>query len=182
MAEVFSTFELAQGTAAPAFALPDADGKITSFQEAAGNMGTLVIFACNHCPYIIHLANKLSEFSKELSAQNIATIAINSNDIVRYPADSPEKMKLFSKEYAWDFPYLLDESQDIARAFGAACTPDFFLFDSQNRLFYTGQFDDSRPHKGKASGCDLRLAVAEMLQGKVPMKGRPASGCSIKWK
>ncbi|WAC19457.1 thioredoxin family protein [Luteolibacter sp. SL250] len=184
MAEVLSTFQLKQGDSAPEFSLPDAWGKIVSRAETAGKRGLLVIFACNHCPFVIHLADAVGSLAEEISAEGVGTVAINSNDLANYPQDGPEFMKTFAPEHGWKFPYLLDESQDVARAYGAACTPDFFLFDGGGRLFYAGQFDDTRPKKGQeAHGGDLREAVRRMLAGESAMeRPYPSSGCNIKWK
>ncbi|QTN32306.1 thioredoxin family protein [Akkermansiaceae bacterium] len=182
MAEVTSTFELRYGDNAPGFELPDAWKKTHAIRDVAGKNGTIVVFACNHCPFVIHLAEKLGELAKELSEKGVGTVAINSNDLEKYPQDGPEAMKDFARESGWGFPYLLDRSQDIAKQYGAACTPDFFLFDAEGRLMYAGQFDESRPGRGTATGDDLRAAVAKMLDGEVPKKGIPSSGCNIKWK
>ncbi len=152
--------------------------------ETAGARGLVVIFACNHCPFVIHLADAVGEFAREVSDQGVNTVAINSNDLEKYPQDGPEPMKAFAAECGWDFPYLLDESQEVAKAHGAACTPDFFLFNSDGKLFYTGQFDDSRPRSGQQPhGGDLREAVRRMLGGEQPLaRPYPSSGCNIKWK
>lgn len=183
MAEVNSTFELRFRDYAPPFDLPDARGKKHSLRDVAGEEGTVVVFACNHCPFVIHLAKELGELSKEISAQGVNTVVINSNDLERYPQDGPEPMLRFAEEHGWDFPYLIDESQMVAKSYGAACTPDFFLFNCEGQLAYAGQFDASRPRSGeKATGDDLRNAVAKMLAGEAPDKGIPSSGCNIKWK
>ena len=184
MSEVQSSFQMAVGTSAPDFSLPDADGQIVTRAEAAGEGGLLVFFACNHCPFVIYLADAMGEFAREISAQGVNTVAINSNDFERYPQDRPELMKAFAGEHGWEFPYLLDESQQVAKAHGAACTPDFFLFNSAGKLFYTGQFDDSRPRSGlEPHGGDLREEVRRMLGGEQPMaRPYPSSGCNIKWK
>ncbi len=184
MAETLSTFQLGRGAAAPDFSLPDADGKVTGFSEVMGKSGLLVVFACNHCPFVIHLATELGVFAKEIAAREIGTVVINSNDLENYPQDGPEHMKTFAKERGWEFPYLLDESQQVAKAYGAACTPDFFLFDGGGKLFYAGQFDETRPRSGKAPhGGDLREAVRRLLDGEPPVpKPYPSSGCNIKWK
>jgi thiol-disulfide isomerase/thioredoxin len=144
----------------------------------------MVVFACNHCPYVIHLADALGDFAREIALQGVGTVAINSNDLERYPQDGPELMKSFSVARHWDFPYLLDESQEVAKAYGAACTPDFFLFDAEGKLFYAGQFDDSRPRSGvEPHAGDLREAVRRMLGGEAPLvRPYPSSGCNIKWK
>jgi peroxiredoxin len=184
MSEVLSSFLLKPGASAPDFSLPDADGKIVTRTDASGASGLLVVFACNHCPFVIHLADALGDFAREISVQGVNTLAINSNDIEKYPQDGPEEMKLFAAERHWEFPYLIDASQEVAKAYGAECTPDFFLFDGSGKLFYAGQFDDSRPRGGKqAHGGDLREAVRRMLVGEAPLaRPYPSSGCNIKWK
>lgn len=184
MSEVLSTFRLHPGDMIPDFNLPDADGNLMSRDGLAGAGGLLVVFACNHCPFVLHLAEALGDLAREIAEQGIHTVAINSNDVERYPQDGPEQMKAFAAEKRWDFPYLIDESQDTAKAFGAACTPDFFLSDAAGRLFYAGQFDDSRPRSGRdAHGGDLREAVRRMLDGEEPLaRPYPSSGCNIKWK
>ncbi len=184
MAEVLSTFSLRPGDAAPSFSLPDADGKFHSLDGFRGGMGLLVVFACNHCPFMVHLAKALGDFAREVGADRVATVAISSNDVEKYPADAPEKMREFAEESGWEFPYLYDETQEVAKAYGAACTPDFFLFDHELRLYYAGQFDASRPQNGSTpTGEDLRAAVKGMLAGEEPpARPYPSSGCNIKWK
>jgi peroxiredoxin len=183
MALAFSTHELRVGDNAPPFELPDAWGKRHSLRDVAGKEGTLVVFACNHCPFVIHLAKELGELAREISVKGVNTVVINSNDLVNFPQDGPLPMRDFAQEYGWDFPYLIDESQTVAKSYGAACTPDFFLFNAEGRLSYAGQFDGARPRSGeKATGDDLRDAAGVMLAGKAPKKGVPSSGCSIKWK
>jgi len=183
MAEVFSTFELNYGDNAPHFELPDAWGRRHSLRDVAGKEGLIVVFACNHCPFVIHLAKELGELAMDFSARGVNTVAINSNDLAKYPQDGPNHMMDFAREYGWDFPYLIDESQMVAKAYGAACTPDFFLFDAEGRLAYAGQFDATRPSSSeKATGDDLRDALYKMPVGEAPIKGIPSSGCSIKWK
>lgn len=184
MSEVLSSFFLKPGAPAPDFALPDADGEIVTRTDAAGERGLLVVFACNHCPFVIHLADALGDFAREITAQGVNTVAINSNDIEKYPRDGPEEMKVFAAKRRWEFPYLIDASQEVAKAYGAECTPDFFLFDGSGSLFYAGQFDDSRPRGGQqAHGGDLREAVRRMLGGEAPLaRPYPSSGCNIKWK
>ena len=184
MSEVQSSFQLNPGDNAPDFSLPDADGKIVARADAAGESGLLVIFACNHCPFVVHLADAVGQFAREILAQGVTTVAINSNDLEKYPQDGPEPMKAFEAARGWDVPYLLDESQQVAKAHGAVCTPDFFLFNNSAELFYTGQFDDSRPRSGLAPhGGDLREAVRRMLNGEQPLaRPYPSSGCNIKWK
>ncbi len=182
MSEVLSTFELKYGDNAPGFSLPDAWRKEHSLRDVAGKEGTVVVFACNHCPFVIHLAKELGELAKEASEKGVDTVVINSNDLEKYPQDGPEAMKDFAKESGWDFPYLIDRTQMVAKSYGAACTPDFFLFDAEGRMVYAGQFDESRPGRGEATGDDLRAAIGKMLAGEVPKKGVPSSGCNIKWK
>lgn len=184
MSEVQSTFQLRPGDSAPDFQLPDADGRLVSRGDAIGGAGLLVVFACNHCPFVVHVADTLGQVAKTLAAQGIGTVAINSNDLEKYPQDGPAEMKTFAAEHGWDFPYLLDESQDVAKSFGAACTPDFFLLRADGRLFYTGQFDDSRPRGGQeAHGGDIIEAARRMGAGEEPLaRPYPSSGCNIKWK
>jgi peroxiredoxin len=184
MPEVLSTFRLQPGDQAPDFSLPDASGAIVSRAAASGPAGLLVVFACNHCPFVIHLAAALGELAREISAQGVHTVAINPNDAQKYPQDAAEHMPAFTRQYRWDFPYLIDESQEVARAYGAACTPDFFLLDGAGHLAYAGQFDDTRPRSGMAPhGGDLRESVRRMIEGEQPLaRPYPSSGCSIKWK
>ena len=184
MSEVLSTFQLCPGDVAPDFTLPDFNNQLVARAEIAGVKGLLVVFACNHCPFVVHLAQALGDLAREMAPQGVNTVAINSNDIEKYPQDGPEPMKTFAAAQRWEFPYLLDETQAVAKAHGAACTPDFFLFDGAGRLFYTGQFDDSRPRSGKTPhGGDLREAVRRMLAGEQPLaRPYPSSGCNIKWK
>ncbi len=184
MSEVRSTFRLRISDAAPDFALPDASGRMISLQDAVGPHGLLVVFACNHCPFVIHLADALGEVARKLAAEGVHTVAINSNDTANYPQDAPALMPAFAKKHRWEFPYLVDESQAVALAYGAACTPDFFLFDGNKQLFYTGQFDPSRPRSNQtADGADMLAAARLMLDGKAaPARPYPSSGCNIKWK
>ena len=184
MSETKSTFQLTPGAAAPDFSLPDPSGKSHALTDLKGEKGTLVIFACNHCPYVIHLAEAISHLAADLKQQGINTIAISSNDVENYPADSPDKMTTFASESGWDFPYLYDESQEVAQAYAAACTPDFYLFDDELKLFYAGQFDSSRPKNEKpVTGADLRAATEALLQKQNPPSPTiPSSGCNIKWK
>ena len=184
MSEVRSTFRLQTGDAAPEFSLPDAAGHMVSLQDVAGLRGLLVVFACNHCPFVVHLADALGETARKLAEKGIHIVAINSNDIENYPQDAPSLMPTFAQKHRWEFPYLVDESQAVALAYGAACTPDFFLFDGNKQLFYTGQFDNSRPRSNQtADGADLLAAARLMLDGKPsPARPYPSSGCNIKWK
>lgn len=181
---VESTFSLKPGDLAPAFTLPDADGQHISLEEMSGSRGTLVVFACNHCPYVVHLARELGAWALQAADYGVRTVVINSNDLDAYPQDGPEFMKSFARENGWDFPYLVDATQQVAKAYGAACTPDFFLFDADLALYYAGQFDDSRPKNGSvATGADLQAAMMALLAGEVaPATCYPSSGCNIKWK
>lgn len=184
MSEVRSTFRLTTGDAAPAFSLPDAHGRMVSLHDAAGPQGLVVVFACNHCPFVVHLADALGDVARKLAAEGVRMIAINSNDTENYPQDAPSLMPAFAEKHHWEFPYLVDESQAVALAYGAACTPDFFLFDGKLQLFYTGQFDNSRPRSNQvADGAELLAAARLMLDGKSsPARPYPSSGCNIKWK
>ncbi|BCU75964.1 thioredoxin family protein [Luteolibacter sp. LG18] len=184
MAEVLSTFLLKPGDRAPHFSLPTADGIVTNLDDVLGANGLLVVFACNHCPYVVHLADALGDFAREIESRGVGTVAIVSNDLEKYPQDGPEHMKEFAATHAWDFPYLIDADQKVARAYAAACTPDFFLFDADLNLTYAGQFDDSRPRGGlQPTGGDLGEAVRRMIAGEPPMiRPYPSSGCNIKWK
>lgn len=184
MAETPSTRILPIGSHAPEFELPDARGNIHTLDDVRGPRGLLVMFVCNHCPFVVHLAQALCTFAKELDPQGVSVVAINSNDIERYPADSPDKMIEFSAKHAWDFPYLMDADQSVAHAYVAACTPDFYLFDGELKLTYCGQFDSARPRNTEpVTGQDLREAVSRMLSGQPPVDPqRPSTGCGIKWK
>lgn len=184
MSEVLSTFRLQSGDIAPDFSLPDAGGGSHTREQVMGPAGLLVVFACNHCPFVIHLADALGDLAREIAGSGVHTVAINPNDVERYPQDAAELMPAFAAEHGWDFPYLIDESQKTALAYGAACTPDFFLFDGLGRLFYAGQFDHSRPNSGvMADGGDLREAVRRMVNHEEPLvRPYPSSGCNIKWK
>lgn len=184
MAEVPSTRILPLGAPAPEFSLPDATGEVVTLADARGPKGLIVAFLCNHCPFVLHLAKDLSTFAATCEAKGIGFVGINANDVSRYPADSPEKMRAMVDQYGWTFPYLYDESQQVAQAYRAACTPDFYLFNADLALTYCGQFDDSRPKNGKPiSGESLRLAVQAVLDGQPPIaEQRPSTGCNIKWK
>lgn len=176
---------LALGTIAPEFRLKDTNSNDTySFEDLKGSKGTLVIFMCNHCPYVLHVLTEIIMIANDYRVQGIGVIAISSNDIVKFPQDAPEMMTEFAFQNKIDFPYLFDESQEAAKAFDAACTPDFFLFDNRDRLFYRGQLDDSRPNNGiPLSGSDLRSAIDALIYNrslKEPQK--PSVGCNIKWK
>jgi peroxiredoxin len=172
------------GTKAPDFALVNVDGRTVSLQDFSDAPALVVIFMCNHCPFVKHLADALARFAAEYMAKRVAVVGINSNDVANYPADSPEQMVREAEERGYQFPYLYDETQEVAKAYRAACTPDFYLFDRDRRLVYRGQFDDSRPDSGKPiTGADLRSAVDAVLAGKKPShEQRPSIGCNIKWK
>lgn len=183
MARTASTM-LELGTRAPAFALPDTDGNIVQLQSFADAPALLVVFLCNHCPFVIHIRDELARFARDYSARGLAIAGINANDVDRYPADAPAKMAEEKRKAGYVFPYLFDESQTAAIAYRAACTPDFFLFDRERRLVYRGQFDDSRPDSGiPVTGADLRAAADALLSGSpVSTEQKASIGCSIKWK
>lgn len=172
------------GTPAPDFSLPDPAGRKVSLSDFQGTPALLVMFICNHCPFVKHVRGELAKLVKEYQAKGVAAVGISSNDIVNYPADNPEKMAEEARDAGYTFSYLFDESQDIAKAYHAACTPDFFLFDKDQRLAYRGQLDDSRPSNGMpVTGRDLRAALDAVLAGKpAPAEQKPSIGCNIKWK
>ncbi len=172
------------GMLAPDFRLPDTEGHVIGLQDAKGAKGFLVMFICNHCPFVIHIRPQLAAVTAEYQRKGIAVFGINSNDVENYPADSPAKMKEERRNAKYEFPYLYDETQSVARAYQAACTPDFYLFDAQLRLVYRGQFDDSRPGSGApVTGSDLKRAMDDVLAGRKPDFDQKASlGCNIKWK
>jgi peroxiredoxin len=176
---------LALGTRASDFNLPDTiSGKIVSLNGIRSKTATVIIFLCNHCPYVKHIQNGLAAFVKEYQAKGISFAGISPNDITNYPEDSPEKMKEVAEEAGYTFPYLYDESQDVARAYNAACTPEFYVFDKDLKLVYRGQFDDSRPSLDiPVTGKDLRKALDNIIKGvAVDPNQKPSIGCSIKWK
>lgn len=183
MARVPSTM-LALGTRAPSFSLPTPDGEVVSLESFRESPALLVMFLCPHCPFVKHVRTGVSKFSREFQARGLGVVAINSNDIEQFPDDSPEKMAEEAKEVGYTFPYLFDESQEIAKQYEAACTPDFFLFDDKRRLVYRGQFDTSRPGNGiPVTGADLRAATEALLAGRpIPAEQTPSIGCNIKWK
>jgi peroxiredoxin len=173
------------GTKAPDFKLPDVvTGKTVSLSDFSGKKALLVMFICNHCPYVQHIKTELLKLGKDYANKDIAIAAISSNDVAGYPDDSPENLKKMAKELSFTYPYLYDESQDVAKRYAAACTPDFFLFDAARSLVYRGQLDDSRPGNGKpVTGQDLRRAMDAAIAGKpVPSEQKPSIGCNIKWK
>lgn len=173
------------GTIAPNFKLEDTNSNHAySFEDLKGTKGTLVIFMCNHCPFVLHVLAEIIMIANDYRVQGIGVIAISSNDIVKYPQDGPELMTEFAFENKIDFPYLFDETQEVAKAFDAACTPDFYLFDNQDKLFYRGQMDDSRPANGiPLSGSDLRSAIDALIYNRSLNEiQKPSIGCNIKWK
>lgn len=174
------------GTPAPDFSLPDAvSGRPLGFADVAGERGTLVLFICNHCPYVIHIADELAAVAAEYGPHGIGFVAISSNDVNARPEDGPAYMREFAMCYGFGFPYLYDETQQVARAYDAVCTPDPFLFDAEGRCVYRGQFDASRPHSDQpVTGADLRAALDALLAGTAIPEQRqiPSQGCSIKWK
>jgi thiol-disulfide isomerase/thioredoxin len=173
------------GTKAPNFTLLDTVSNTEkSFLTIKGINGTVVMFLCNHCPYVIHINNELVLIANEYLSKDIGFVAISSNDVINYPDDGPDKMRLVAKVLKYPFPYLYDESQDTAKAYNAACTPDIYLFDADNNLYYRGRLDESRPGNDKPlNGKDLRLALDLLLRGESPMKKQyPGAGCNIKWK
>jgi peroxiredoxin len=172
------------GTKAPDFRLPEAGGEIVALNSLRGAPALLLFFVCNHCPYVKHVRHELAALAREYQEQGVAVVGISSNDAVAFPADSPELMVVEKQEIGYPFPYLFDESQDVAKAYHAACTPDFYVFDRDLRLVYRGQMDDSRPGNGiKVTGKDLQAALDAVLAGRpVATDQRPSIGCNIKWK
>jgi peroxiredoxin len=169
------------GSPAPEFELPDGAGRPFRLREHAGASATLVIFICNHCPYVIHMRDELQRYALDYAARGVKVIAINPNDPVAYPDETPERIAEVARTLA--FPYLVDAEQRVAQAYDAACTPDPYLYDASLRLYYHGRFDPSRPGNGTASGADLRAATDRLLAGLPAPEAPPASiGCSIKWK
>jgi peroxiredoxin len=183
MAETPSTMA-PLGMPAPDFRLPDTSGKLVSLSDFAKAPALLVVFMCNHCPFVKHIRAGLAQFARDYQPRGLAMVGINSNDVASYPEDSPAKMAEEVKAAGYTFPYLYDETQAVAKAYHAACTPDFFLFDRDRRLVYRGQFDDSRPSNGRpVTGADLRAAADAVLAGRpVPAEQKASIGCNIKWK
>jgi peroxiredoxin len=172
------------GTVAPAFTLPDVTThRPVSLADFAGKEALLVMFICKHCPYVIHIRGELAALGEDYAGCTLGIVAISSNDPVSYPEDSPGGLKQMAAEAGFQFPVLFDETQEVARAYDAVCTPDFFLFDRDFRLVYRGQLDDSRPNRGTPSGKDLRAAIEAVLAGEpVSPDQKPSSGCGIKWR
>jgi len=179
------TIQIPLGFKAPEFTLPDPrTGELRSLEELKSDKATLVVFICNHCPYVKHIIKVLVEMGREYKGKGVSFIAISSNDVVNYPEDHPDLMKQLAEELDFPFPYLYDESQEVAKAYDAACTPDFNLFDANMECVYRGQFDDSRPSNDiPVTGKDLRKAIDIVLEGgEVPKDQTPSVGCNIKWK
>ena len=173
------------GTPAPPFELPDtvSGGRMTLQDVAEGKRGLLVMFICAHCPFVIHVEEELARLGRDYASSGLAMAAISSNSVVSHPEDAPDKLKSMAERLGFRFPYLYDESQDVAKAYTAACTPDFFLFDSEQRLAYRGRLDDSRPGNGlPVDGRDLRAALDAVLGGRAVLTEQlPSAGCNIKW-
>jgi peroxiredoxin len=172
------------GTSAPGFSLADTEGKIVSLNDFKDASALLVVFMCNHCPFVKHVLKVMVELIKEYQQKGVAVVGINSNDVASFPEDRPEMMARIAKETGFTFPYLYDETQEAAKAYRAACTPDFFLFDKERRLVYRGQMGDSRPGNNvPVTGADLRAALDAVLTGReVSKEQKPSMGCNIKWK
>jgi len=184
MAETPSTM-VPLGTTAPDFTLPDTiTGKTISFNELKSDIATVIMFICNHCPFVKHVQVQLVKLAIDYKFKGISFIAISSNDAENYPEDSPENMKTVAQRLGYPFPYLYDESQEVAKAYDAACTPDFYIFDKNVKLVYRGQLDDSRPSNNiPVTGKDIRAALDNILNGKVVNPDqKPSIGCNIKWK
>lgn len=172
------------GTIAPDFSLPDTQGQTVSRDDFRGKHGLLVVFMCNHCPYVKHVAPELARLADEYLAKGVAVVGISSNDIEAHPDDSPEMMKQEAAAQGYHFPYLFDATQAVAQSYKAACTPDFYLFDADFKLVYRGQMDSTRPKQGVApDGADLRAALDALLSSQaIPEPHKPSIGCNIKWK
>ena len=172
------------GSPAPVFSLPDATGRIVGLDDFASSTGLLVVFWCNHCPFVKHIKQGFAQFAHEYQPKGLGVVAINANDAVTHPEDRPERMQEDIEAFGYTFDYLIDESQEIARAYDAACTPDFFLFDRDRKLAYHGQFDSSRPrNRDPVTGADLRRAADAVLAGRaIAGDQTPSIGCNIKWR
>lgn len=173
------------GTTAPDFNLPDAiSGDTLSLQQLKSDSATVIMFICNHCPFVKHIQSQLTQLANDYQSKKVQFIAINSNDTTTYPDDSPDNMKLIAEQNNYPFPYLFDETQDVAKAYMAACTPDFYIFDSQLKCVYRGQLDNSRPGNDKAvTGKDIRSALDAIIKGQAVLESQtPSQGCNIKWK
>lgn len=173
------------GTKAPNFSLPDTvSGDTITLADLEKRDATVIMFLCNHCPFVIHVNSELVKLAEDYSQKNVRFIAISSNDVENYPQDGPDKMKIHAQEVGYSFPYLYDETQEVARAYDAACTPDFYVFDNNQELYYRGRLDTSRPGNNEPlNGIDLRAAIDDALSGlPIPEKQYPSAGCNIKWK
>lgn len=173
------------GTQAPDFELPDTlSNRVISLQDFRGDNATVIMFICNHCPYVKHIIDKVVEVANEFLEKDVSFIAISSNDVAQYPDDAPEKMTEFANDHDFPFPYVYDETQEVAKAYEAACTPDIYVFDGDLKLVYRGQFDDSRPKNDEpVTGRDLRNALNNIALGlPIPKDQKPSIGCNIKWK
>ena len=172
------------GTAAPDFSLPDTQGKTVSLSDFQDAAALLVMFICNHCPFVKHVQETMVELVKEYQKRGVYAVAINANDVAKYPEDGPDKMVEVAQAHGYTFPYLLDETQEVAKAYRAACTPDFYVFDRDKKLIYRGRMDASRPGNSvPLTGADLRAALESALAGrKATSKQQPSMGCNIKWK
>lgn len=173
------------GTQAPDFNLPDTlSGKQFAYSDVAGKKATVIMFICNHCPYVIHVNRQIVDLANDYLPQGVGFAAISSNDVVNYPQDAPEIMTVVGKALQYPFPYLYDQTQDVAKRYDAACTPDFYVFDSSNQLVYRGRIDENRPSSGKQpTGEELRYALDAILAGRpVQEKQYPSAGCNIKWR
>ena len=171
------------GTEAPGFTIPDTDGNMVALADLTDGEGLVVIFMCNHCPYVIHVQQELAMVAREYEERGIRFVGINSNDVEVYQDDSPVRMREEKERIGYSFPYLFDESQEVAKAYRAACTPDIYLFDRDQRLVYRGQFDSSRPNSGTPTGENLIAAMDALLAGKPVLEEQiPGIGCNIKWK
>ena len=171
------------GSTAPPFSLTNVDGQVVTIEDFSDSRALLVMFICNHCPYVIHVAEQLAVLGNEYMQKGVGVVAISANDVSTHPADSPEQMVREAEDRGYPFPYLYDEDQSVAKAYRAACTPDFFVFDQKKQLTYRGQLDDSRPESGiPVTGTDLRAALDATLAGEpVPDPQKPSLGCNIKW-
>lgn len=173
------------GTTAPAFTLPDTvSGQDVSLTDLQSDKATVILFLCNHCPFVVHINDELVKFAKEFQEQGVSFGAISANDIEAYPQDGPELMTKHAADMGYTFPYLYDETQAVAKAYSAACTPDIFVFDKEMKLAYRGRFDNSTPGNGQpVTGSELRAALTSLLNGEMPSDDqRPSMGCNIKWK
>ena len=185
MAATPSTMMLELGAPAPDFQLPDlVTGKTISLDSFAGKKALVVMFICRHCPYVVHVQEELARLGRDYAAKSVGIVAISSNDAAAYPMDAPPGLKRMAEELGFNFPFCYDESQETAKAYAAACTPDFYVFDENRKLVYRGQLDDSRPGNGiPVTGRDLRAAIDAVLEGRpAPSVQKPSLGCNIKWK